>query len=652
MLLIFFVSRAEYAAGYTKTVPAEVKTALSTIPSYGDSPIICGTFSYTGATDDRDERFYYSDGYFFESAAVYNEHLATMSMCMATASMAASQGNKVAYKNKSVNIRTLLDKIGCTDICVNADFIRKPGEDTIGVALAHKTITSGDAEYTLIPIGIRGAGYESEWISNMKVGMTGDSEGFRKAAERAKSVVDAYIEEYDIDTGHAKFWIAGFSRAGAVTDILTKLLTDAYDPSGNNIYGYSFAAPRAAYEKTRSYPNSHCTINSCDPVPKVIPEYMGFSHYGDEFVIEDTSSMFQAYRMSISYKLDFFGASIPEDINYTMVTSPFGTQEGFLDALINALGNTVAPDRESFAGHIIEGGETLESVLSWVLRLVMTSPSGHLDAIAESIMSLRDGVGVKDFFRINDVKDAIHEGFSNLSPADRDEIYAITWKWFDKPLKDSMTDEEYTAIAGMWKSVIYMLFEIAHYDYVSSGADGFCIIGSLMKNLSLIGAAHTPEKYFELIKNRDDHYREYKESNSQKKDKVFIIGDATRTAAVISKNGSCVAIILNGRTYAAKDPSVYAARLSDDASELTPTADKLLFSNHTPDNDRIITMDQGEDYEVTLYAIDTGGDAEFVKWVDESGAELTSEDTLTINISHGSAPKRLIRPIYKKTVQT
>ena len=634
-------------SGQAVSGQAAVADALGRLPSYQGYPVIAGSFGYRGAGSSTDTRecFFYSDGYFKENATVYDEHLASMSLCLAGASMASYEGKSIAYRNKSVNARELLDRIGCTDICVNTDFVSKPGEDTIGVALGRKEITIDGQDYTLIPIGVRGAGYEKEWLGNMKVGSAGDSEGFKKAADRAKKTVENYLKEYAIDPAKTKFWIAGFSRAGAVTDLLTKELTDAYDTTGANVYGYSFATPQGAYQKERSYPNSHCTINREDAVPKVAPAYMGFAHYGDEVYLEDRNNDFKSYVVKVEYAIEW-PVPVPSGIEFVESTR-FASQSDYLDELIATLQSTVAPDRKAFSTTKIEEGATLEEVLSKLLRFMMTSSSDHISEVAASVAGFQQYLGVKGLLRLEDMIDAVKEGISTKPKERRDELYAALWTWFGPGLSKTLTKEEYEYVGGIWKSLVYIIFEIAHYDYVQSGKDGFALIGTMMRNMQQIGQAHTPEKYYSLVKNNDSFYQGQTANPEGRLDESFRIGEAEDVDAVVYRDGQPAAVIRRGRLEASKDETAYVCRTSDAGSDLKPNGEETLYRNPDPDTERSIALTTDATFKVELIAGERGEDVEFQKWIDESGREVSSSPSYTVVVDHGQVTHRMLRPVYR-----
>ncbi|MBQ9003166.1 MAG: Ig-like domain-containing protein [Eggerthellaceae bacterium] len=134
-------------------------------------------YSMHGKTDsytvDSTTMFYYSDGLFFADPATYNDHLATLSLTAAFTGMylRIGESDANAYRYKHIAARQFMADIGCADadIYVNESMVDKPGTDSIGVTIASKKLQrSGGADtgYTLVPIVVRGGGYEAEWASN------------------------------------------------------------------------------------------------------------------------------------------------------------------------------------------------------------------------------------------------------------------------------------------------------------------------------------------------------------------------------------------------------------------------------------------------------------------------------------------------------
>ncbi len=276
----------------------------------GSYPLYKGLFEFADATGSENyyaSTFYYSDGYFDADPSKYNSHLATMSMGLAMSAFAKNSTAEEKYLNQFANVKKLMSDIGCADedIYINSDFIKKPelyGEDadrlsTIGVAIGNKRITVGGEEYVLIPVAVRGAGYEIEWGSNVTLGAEGEATGFSDAAIQTVALVEDYIKNYGLEDklseGKIKFWLTGYSRASATANIAAKRLTDKYGMN-NDIFAYCFEVPQGASDSTvlkeewtydGGYYNIHNLINKADFVTMVGTSEMGLKRYGvDHYV--------------------------------------------------------------------------------------------------------------------------------------------------------------------------------------------------------------------------------------------------------------------------------------------------------------------------------------------------------------------------------
>ena len=352
---------------------------------YNDQDLITGYFSYPSvveSTEDLDAKFYYSDGYFLNGSedadagdpTAYNEHLATMSMNMAMAGFYSNIGNDGSndeydckYTYKSQNIEKLFTDIGIDsdDIYISETNTLKPSTNSIGFAIGQKKIKNGDASYTLIPIAMRGAGYESEWTSNTTVSTeknyTGEHAGFAEAADTVFNAVVEYIKNYGLEEeakeGKIKFWIAGYSRGGAVSNLTAKRLVEAYangqtEGGSNQVYAYCFEAPQGGVNSAMQLDASkyyciHNCINKTDLVPLVGPKDMGFMRYGvDHYIPGSTSgsvsentttwSFINDQSWASSYKTWYDNQSYTVDASVTNTTD-YGKQREKMIAQLNSI---------------------------------------------------------------------------------------------------------------------------------------------------------------------------------------------------------------------------------------------------------------------------------------------------------------------------
>ncbi len=251
---------------------------------------ITGKFKYPGSAGNRDceETYVYKDSYFKDSSYIYNQNLATMSLCLELSSWGSSEEKN--YKKKSANAKALFKEIGFSDFAQNSFYDSKPTMDSIGAVAANKKITVDGKKYTLIALAVRGGGYESEWASNFTIGRNGYHRGFREARDNVASFLKQYIKDKRI-TGDVKLWITGYSRAGATANLVAGGLNDKSITLGScrlkseDMYTYTFEAPQGTIEKQANNPvhyNIHNIVNLDDPVPYVAPGYWDFRRFGKD----------------------------------------------------------------------------------------------------------------------------------------------------------------------------------------------------------------------------------------------------------------------------------------------------------------------------------------------------------------------------------
>lgn len=270
-----------------------------------------GKFYYAGGNgQDYSNTYYYDDNYFKESSFKYNEHLATMSLCLELSAYNSSVEN--FYANKSINAQALLAEIGFSGIETNHWFRVKPTKDSIGAIAANKKITLDNDEYTLIALAVRGGGYESEWASNFTIGENGKHQGFDKAKEQVLDFLGEYIDEHGI-SGDIKLWITGYSRGAATANMVAGALdsnvkfNEACNLDRKDLFAYTFETPAGVLDwhvHKMSVSNIYNIINPNDPVTMVAPKKWGFRRYGkDIYLPSNTTSTEKTYQKDKDKKL-------------------------------------------------------------------------------------------------------------------------------------------------------------------------------------------------------------------------------------------------------------------------------------------------------------------------------------------------------------
>ena len=264
---------------------------------------VTGTFKYPSGAKDYSATYYYSDEYFYNTSMEYNQSLSTMSLCLAMS--AFGSGEVSSYKNKSVNVKNLMEELMFTDFETTKTFEEKPTADSIAAAIGQKRVRDDNGDvYTLLAVAVRGGGYEQEWASNFTIGADGNHTGFSSAADQVISFIKGYITDHEIE-GDIKLWITGYSRAAATSNLVAGKL-DAGTTLGNTVtlakkdlFAYCFETPAGtidadANSKTK-YGNIYNIINPNDLVTKVAPTAMGFRRYGIDRVLPTEENKYNSY---------------------------------------------------------------------------------------------------------------------------------------------------------------------------------------------------------------------------------------------------------------------------------------------------------------------------------------------------------------------
>lgn len=165
-------------------------------------------------------------------------------------------------------------------------------ENTIGYYLAHKTIK----DYELVSVSIRGLDYYQEWANNLKIGKTGNHEGFDEKANAIYEALKTYLNAYS--NKEIKLWLTGYSRGGGIANVLaSKLLKERNEISvkKENLFVYTFETPRGlALENAVEYENVFNYVNNTDPVTKIAPEEYGLYRCGKDIIINENRDIDQA----------------------------------------------------------------------------------------------------------------------------------------------------------------------------------------------------------------------------------------------------------------------------------------------------------------------------------------------------------------------
>ncbi|MCR5350696.1 MAG: hypothetical protein K6E20_06875 [Acholeplasmatales bacterium] len=162
----------------------------------------------------------YNDDYFDDSSYEFNLKRMKSSYVLANAS------------NSKEDASSFLTQAGFSNIYSN-DAYDDTKTDSIAYTIASRKIDDD----ILISCAIRGFNYGLEWYSNFQVGESGVHTGFSEAKDKVIRGIIEYINDNNLNDSSIKFWITGYSRGGAVSNLVTKSLNQyAYYKTNNKLY--------------------------------------------------------------------------------------------------------------------------------------------------------------------------------------------------------------------------------------------------------------------------------------------------------------------------------------------------------------------------------------------------------------------------------
>lgn len=231
--------------------------------------IVVNMPSYTDSTKTYDLTFTLDDYMFGYDPFYFSYELAFLGF-----------GNAIANQNKTM-MNKFYEDGGFDHIYLSETYDIAPTQDSIAYAFAHKVIFGGDTVF----VSIRGFNYQKEWNDNFNLGETGEHQGFAARADEVKLALEEYLSLSGY-THDVQLFISGYSRGGAVANLLAKRFDDEFEANPDSIYSYiyayTFEAPRGGIgdDLGNKYGNIFNVINSGDLVTYVAPNDYGFIRYG------------------------------------------------------------------------------------------------------------------------------------------------------------------------------------------------------------------------------------------------------------------------------------------------------------------------------------------------------------------------------------
>ena len=321
------MKRRDFCKGLAVTLAAGTLAPAAALPQAGAATALVGravpddyyTLWYRSDRCGADLRhdYYYSDSLFDHPAMEYDNQLALATLGMAAAADCPWESDQRYWMEGEVgradHIRDAFAKLGFTGVQLfNYTHSLNDTPDTVGCAIARKTLVRGGRQVTIIGAFLRGSGYGAEWSGNLHAGPGSAHTGFVTAARQLVEKIRAYVQASAKrqPLGTLKLWMGGYSRGGGVANLVAARLPAVLPQlEKKNTFVYTFAAPAALTaadcpELQQDFDNNHAAdgrlkknwgtsnifniVSSGDVVPRVLPAEWGFYRNGNDRFLPST----------------------------------------------------------------------------------------------------------------------------------------------------------------------------------------------------------------------------------------------------------------------------------------------------------------------------------------------------------------------------
>lgn len=299
----------------------------------------------------KDIEFKYSDSLFLPDSGNYNHSLAQLSIGLAVSAFSSKSagghwGDDGDF-GREADVKKFYEDMGFSNIkCYNYDKSLNSTEDSVAFALASKKIENNNKSYNLVALSIRGGAYGNEWVSNFNLGNTEIHKGFLLSSNEVVKTVYEYMGE---DTTNTKLWITGYSRGGGVAGITAARLTDEGRIKPENIYAYTFAAPRGTMSKTaksEKYDHIFNILSDIDIVPLIAPQGWGYRRYGTDVFLPTLLDFSDETALAQSNKISGLYREISNSGDFNLMKTEQSGQKkethSLIDGICTALGSRIS----------------------------------------------------------------------------------------------------------------------------------------------------------------------------------------------------------------------------------------------------------------------------------------------------------------------
>ncbi len=277
---------------------------IELIISDGFNCIVDTPYKRSPDGDDHSGLFHveYDDAWFTAPSNEFNYKLAKASLAGAAGSFSLDSDPNDVYVKKT------LTKFGFRNIYTHKFDDNTVEANSCGYAFGYKELTNGDY---LVCAAIRSSGYGSEWESNFNVMPDNNSYlyslGFKEAADDVYSHNDpsykdlnTYINElcseHNVNRSRIRVWTFGFSRGGAVANLLAARLNQESNIPQSQIYAYTFATPKTVIRSAQiKYDNIFNILQETDAVPHVPLRTWDYTWYGTTYYLPSRTLTGRSY---------------------------------------------------------------------------------------------------------------------------------------------------------------------------------------------------------------------------------------------------------------------------------------------------------------------------------------------------------------------
>lgn len=381
--------------------------------------------------------------YFDESAILFSDDIKMLSF----AASIAAEGHKIDDFYKTMGFNNVYASYPA------------PTESTVGFSFAHKKIKNAD----LVSVAIRGFDYGAEWANNLSIGINGNHAGFDARANEVYAALKMYLDTYNY-SDNPKLWITGYSRGGAIANVLaSKLFTERNEIYVNEgeCFVYTFESPRGLCEKYAiKYDNVFNIVNEYDIVTHIAPEEYGLYRCGTDVLINTDKNIDELIKtLDPNLELPVF----------TPFENMWTNELEFVEYILNNLLEETIPEEASITTRE-EFFTRYQETIAYVINMYMTLPEATVNKIADDFSQL----GFLDIALILADEDGI---YNFLKPIfDEDEI-----PYVDSELKAHCHTAEVLIVSQLGLLVYLMNDEV-------------------MANATRMIYMHSPETIYVLIK--------------------------------------------------------------------------------------------------------------------------------------------------------